>query len=274
MLDLPTACLQFQPHPCVLAGSDGAPREAGRVRGRVQGELREPAAPPAAAGRRRIGDRAVGVQRRGRGVRPADAVALSDGPAWAVYTLAGLAAILATAFLPAESALLPELARNPEELTAANVTRNTIDSVGSFLAPGDRRVAARRDQRRLGLPGHGRDVRLGRGDRRAGPTSARRSRAAGGRGEARRRPPPGPVRGDLGRGAHGLARPRRLLRRDCAPAERAADGKREGPGRRHCAGARAARVPGGRRGSPAERQGGRRRGGCAVGCGPHGMIEL
>ncbi len=65
----------------------------------------------------------------------AGVVALSDGPQWAVYTLAGVAAILATVFLPAESALLPELARNPEELTAANVTRSTIDSVGSFVGP-------------------------------------------------------------------------------------------------------------------------------------------
>src|SRR4051794_2622005 len=65
----------------------------------------------------------------------AGAVALTDGPAAAVYALAGLAAILATIFLPAESSLLPELARNPEELTAANVTRSTIDSVGSFAGP-------------------------------------------------------------------------------------------------------------------------------------------
>jgi MFS family permease len=65
----------------------------------------------------------------------AGAVALADGPAVAVYTLAGLAAILATIFLPAESSILPELARSPEELTAANVTRSTIDSVGSFAGP-------------------------------------------------------------------------------------------------------------------------------------------
>lgn len=65
----------------------------------------------------------------------AGAVALSDGPSWAVYALAGLAAILGTVFLPAESALLPQLARDPEELTAANVTRSTIDSVGSFAGP-------------------------------------------------------------------------------------------------------------------------------------------
>jgi MFS family permease len=72
---------------------------------------------------------------RALAIGAAGAVALSAGPAWAVYTLAGVAAILATAFLPAESALLPELARNPEELTAANVTRSAIDSVGSFAGP-------------------------------------------------------------------------------------------------------------------------------------------
>jgi MFS family permease len=65
----------------------------------------------------------------------AGAVALADGPAWGVYTLAGLSAIIATLFLPAESSILPELARSPEELTAANVTRSTIDSVGSFAGP-------------------------------------------------------------------------------------------------------------------------------------------
>jgi MFS family permease len=72
---------------------------------------------------------------RALAIGAAGAVALSHGPPWAVYTLAGVAAILATAFLPAESALLPELARNPEELTAANVTRSTIDSVGTFVGP-------------------------------------------------------------------------------------------------------------------------------------------
>jgi MFS family permease len=72
---------------------------------------------------------------RAAAIGAAGAVALSNGPAWAIYTLAGVAAILATAFLPAESSLLPELARNPEELTAANVTRSTIDSVGSFVGP-------------------------------------------------------------------------------------------------------------------------------------------
>ncbi len=58
-----------------------------------------------------------------------------DGPPGLVYALAGVTSILATAFLPAESAALPELARTPDELTAANVARSTIDSVGSFAGP-------------------------------------------------------------------------------------------------------------------------------------------
>jgi MFS family permease len=57
------------------------------------------------------------------------------GPPGVVYALAGLTTILATAFLPAESAALPELARTPDELTAANVARSTIDSIGSFAGP-------------------------------------------------------------------------------------------------------------------------------------------
>jgi MFS family permease len=65
----------------------------------------------------------------------AGAIVLSDGPQWAVYALAGLASVIGTAFLPAESAILPVLARDAEELTAANVTRSTIDSVGSFAGP-------------------------------------------------------------------------------------------------------------------------------------------
>ncbi len=56
-------------------------------------------------------------------------------PSGVVYALAGLTSILATAFLPAESAALPELARTPEELTAANVARSVINSVGSFAGP-------------------------------------------------------------------------------------------------------------------------------------------
>jgi MFS family permease len=72
---------------------------------------------------------------RAAAIGGAGAVALAGGADWLVYTLAALAAILGTAFLPAESALLPELARTPEELTAANVVRSTIESVATFAGP-------------------------------------------------------------------------------------------------------------------------------------------
>jgi MFS family permease len=68
-------------------------------------------------------------------VAAAGVVVLSDGSPWVVYGLACASSILGTLFLPAESALLPDLARDPEELTAANVTRSTIESVGSFVGP-------------------------------------------------------------------------------------------------------------------------------------------
>src|SRR4029453_16302667 len=72
---------------------------------------------------------------RAAAIGGAGAVALAGGSEWVVYTPAGIPAILGTAFLPAESALLPDLARTPEELTAANVVRSTIESVGSFAGP-------------------------------------------------------------------------------------------------------------------------------------------
>jgi MFS family permease len=72
---------------------------------------------------------------RAAAIAAAGVVALAGGNEWLVYALAGLASILGTAFLPAESALLPALARTPEELTAANVVRSTIESVGTFAGP-------------------------------------------------------------------------------------------------------------------------------------------
>jgi MFS family permease len=65
----------------------------------------------------------------------AGVVVETDGPPGLVYALAGVTSILGTAFLPAESAALPELARTPDELTAANVARSVINSVGSFAGP-------------------------------------------------------------------------------------------------------------------------------------------
>jgi MFS family permease len=58
-----------------------------------------------------------------------------DAPAGAVYALAGFVSVVSTAFRPAQAALLPSLARTPDELTAANVASTTIESVGSFVGP-------------------------------------------------------------------------------------------------------------------------------------------
>ena len=65
----------------------------------------------------------------------AAAVALSEGPAAAIYAFAALVAVVSTAFQPAQAALIPTLARNPQELTAANVASSTVESVGSFAGP-------------------------------------------------------------------------------------------------------------------------------------------
>jgi len=60
---------------------------------------------------------------------------LSHGPAWIVFVVAGFGPILAMAFHPAEAALLPQLARSAEELSAANVSASTIESIGAFAGP-------------------------------------------------------------------------------------------------------------------------------------------
>ena len=66
----------------------------------------------------------------------ATAVALFAGsPIWLVYTLAGGVALSASMVRPMQSALLPQLARTPEELTAANLVVTTIESSGIFLGP-------------------------------------------------------------------------------------------------------------------------------------------
>ena len=64
----------------------------------------------------------------------AAAVYVGSAPA-VVYVLATLVGIAATAFRPAEAALVPTLARTPEELTAANVSASTIESIGMFGGP-------------------------------------------------------------------------------------------------------------------------------------------
>jgi MFS family permease len=59
----------------------------------------------------------------------------ADAPALLIYSLAGLENLIATVFRPLQGALLPLLAKTPEELTAANLGFATIESVGIFAGP-------------------------------------------------------------------------------------------------------------------------------------------
>jgi predicted MFS family arabinose efflux permease len=59
----------------------------------------------------------------------------ADAPPGVVYALAGLVAVVSTAFRPAQAALVPSLAKSPDELTAANVASSTIESVAFFAGP-------------------------------------------------------------------------------------------------------------------------------------------
>lgn len=58
-----------------------------------------------------------------------------DAPAPTVYAVAVAATVIGVVFRPAQAALLPQLARDPSELTAANVASSTIESVASFAGP-------------------------------------------------------------------------------------------------------------------------------------------
>src|SRR5262249_58269838 len=65
----------------------------------------------------------------------AAAAVFAGAPAEVVYALAVVTALSGTAFPPAQAALLPSLARTPEELTAANATTTSIESVAFFAGP-------------------------------------------------------------------------------------------------------------------------------------------
>ncbi len=65
----------------------------------------------------------------------AAAAALAGFPAMVVYLLAAVVGLLQSVFRPTQAALLPVLARSPEELTAANLVLTTIENVGIFLGP-------------------------------------------------------------------------------------------------------------------------------------------
>jgi MFS family permease len=63
------------------------------------------------------------------------ACVVTDAPAAIIYVLASVVAVLATVFDPAQSALIPSLVRTPEELTAANVSSSTLESLGFCVGP-------------------------------------------------------------------------------------------------------------------------------------------
>jgi MFS family permease len=62
-------------------------------------------------------------------------VLFGGGPTWLVYTLGAGVALMASTVRPMQSALLPQLAKTPEELTAANLVLTTVESSGIFLGP-------------------------------------------------------------------------------------------------------------------------------------------
>jgi MFS family permease len=55
-------------------------------------------------------------------------------PAWVVFACTGIFSVVSTAYVPAEGALLPQVARTPQELSAANVTHSQLDNLGFLLA--------------------------------------------------------------------------------------------------------------------------------------------
>jgi MFS family permease len=63
------------------------------------------------------------------------ACVLLHTPAGVVYALVGATSVVSTAFRPAQAALLPALARTAEELTAANVSSSTLESLGFCAGP-------------------------------------------------------------------------------------------------------------------------------------------
>jgi MFS family permease len=58
-----------------------------------------------------------------------------DGWPPLVYAMACIVTVTSSAYHPAEAALLPDLARNPEELTAANVVAGTSANISGLAAP-------------------------------------------------------------------------------------------------------------------------------------------
>ena len=100
------------------------------------------------------------------------ALVTQHSPALAVYVVATMTTILGTVFRPAEAALIPVLARTPEELTAANVSSSTFDSLGVFVGPAIAAFLLASSGTAAALRLHRRSP--SRGARTSSPASARR----------------------------------------------------------------------------------------------------
>jgi MFS family permease len=64
------------------------------------------------------------------------ALLAADAPAGAVYVAAAADAVAASLFWPAHTALIPELGRSAQELTAANSVSSGMESLGTLVGPG------------------------------------------------------------------------------------------------------------------------------------------
>ncbi|HEV3400242.1 MAG TPA: MFS transporter, partial [Acidimicrobiales bacterium] len=60
----------------------------------------------------------------------------AGAPLLVVYAAAALDSCVYTLYWPAQSALLPELARTAEELTASNAAATLLENVGTLVGPG------------------------------------------------------------------------------------------------------------------------------------------
>ena len=59
----------------------------------------------------------------------------ADSPHAVIFALAACAAIVGAPVRPATLALVPMLARTPQELVAANVSSSTLEGLGTFVGP-------------------------------------------------------------------------------------------------------------------------------------------
>jgi MFS family permease len=59
----------------------------------------------------------------------------ADTSSLVIYALSVVGTVVSSAFRPAQAALVPGLARTPDELTASNVAASTTESVGLFAGP-------------------------------------------------------------------------------------------------------------------------------------------